>query len=389
VFFYNPPMKIAHHLEQIPPSYIREILSEATAQGVISLAGGLPSPDHFPMALMSEALQSLANTPALFQYGETAGYRPLLDYFCQFYQLNDQQRGIVCTGSQQGLDLIARTFLNLGDSVVVESPSYLGALQVFGIAQAQIKTVSQISTGPDLNQLETLLSQKSIKLFYAVPDFHNPTGICWSLDTRKAVAALCQRHRVILVEDAPYRQLRFSGQALPMVSSFCPELSLVLRSFSKIATPGIRLGLLTGPAQWVESITTVKQAADLHSSQPMQAVLLKLLSHAGFTEHLDSLCALYGARYQQLSQCLQQLGDGYEFGEVQGGMFIWLKVPSGNPMTVAKAAMKNGVAVVPSTVFYAPGIVEEERGESAFRLNFTHANQKQLALAVERLKAIL
>ncbi len=307
--------------------------------------------------------------------------------FTSLYQLNDQQRGIVCTGSQQGLDLIARTFLNVGDSVVVESPSYLGALQVFGIAQARIETVEQTSTGPDLDELETLLRQKPIKLFYTVPDFHNPTGICWSLDTRKAVATLCQRHGVVLVEDAPYRELRFSGEALPMVSSFCPEQSLVLRSFSKVATPGMRLGLLTGPAPWVESIAIVKQAADLHSSQPMQAVLLKLLSHIGFTEHLGSLCALYGARYEQLSQRLQQLGDGYEFCAVQGGMFVWLKVPGGDPMAIAKAALENGVAIVPSTVFYTLGAINEGKAESAFRLNFSHAHHEQLATAVERLKA--
>jgi DNA-binding transcriptional MocR family regulator len=383
-------MKIAKHLEQLPPSYIREILSDATAEGVISLAGGLPSPDHFPMALMSEALQSLATQPALFQYGETAGYPPLLDYCRRAYQLSDLHQGLVCAGSQQGLDLIARTFLNAGDGVVLESPSYLGALQVFGIAQARIETVKQTPSGPDLNQLEAVLSQGGITLFYAVPDFHNPTGICWSLETRRAVAALCQRYGVILVEDAPYRELRFSGEALPMASSFCPEHSLVLRSFSKIATPGMRLGLLTGPNTWLESITLVKQAADLHSTLPMQAVLLSLLSSDGFEKHLRSLCDLYGARYKHLSHCLhQQLGDDCEFDAVEGGMFIWLKVPGGDPMDIAKKALRKGVAVVPSKVFYAPRNIEEGCYESALRLNFSHACHDDLSTAVERLKAVV
>ncbi len=382
-------MNIAAHIQQMKPSYIREILSDATAEGVISLAGGLPAPDHFPMALMTEALQSLAESPALFQYGETAGYSPLLDYFRKTYNLNEQQRGIVCTGSQQGLDLIARTFLNAGDGVAVESPSYLGALQIFGIAQARIETVSQSRAGPDLNRLEAIFSQNSIKLFYAVPDFHNPTGMCWSLETRKSVAELCVRYGVILVEDAPYRELRFSGEALPLVSSFCPEQSLVLRSFSKIATPGMRLGLLTGPSAWVESITVIKQAADLHSALPMQAVLLSLLRSSGFKAHLASLCNLYGARYKHLSECLlQNLGEEYTFDAVQGGMFIWLKVPTGDPMLMAKKALHNGVAIVPSTVFYAPSVVESGRVELAFRLNFSHANNAQLTTAVERLKTI-
>ena len=293
-------MKLAKSLQEIQPSYIREILSAASAPGVISLAGGLPDGDNFPLALMAESLTGLTTQSHLFQYGNTAGYTPLLKHVRQRYQLPSSHDSIVCTGSQQGLDLIARAFINPGDRIVMEAPSYLGAIQVFGLAQAKIESISQVEDGPNLVELEACFAEKDIILFYAVPDFHNPTGVCWSLAVRKKVAQLCQQYNVAFIEDVPYRELRFKGDSLPLVSSFCPDNSLVLRSYSKIATPGIRLGLVTGNADWIGALNTVKQAADLHSSIPMQAVLLDLLQHEGFDQHLSKLRNLYKKRYEAL-----------------------------------------------------------------------------------------
>ncbi len=239
-------MKIAHSLQQIQPPYIREILSAAAAPGVISLAGGLPDSNQFPLALMQDSLAALTEQASLFQYGNTQGYGPLLNYFISHYQLPHNQKPLVCTGSQQALDLIARAFINPGDKIIMEAPSYLGALQVFGLAQADIVSIQQNHDGPNLTQLENHLANEAIKMFYAVPDFHNPTGVCWSLSVRKKVAQLCQQYNVTLIEDIPYRELWFSGENLALVSSFCPDHSLVLRSYSKIATPGIRLGMVSG-----------------------------------------------------------------------------------------------------------------------------------------------
>ncbi len=289
-------MKLAKSLQKIQPSYIREILTAASAPGVISLAGGLPDDATFPLALMAKSLTDLPNRTQLFQYGNTAGYAPLLEYLRERYQLPASHDGIVCTGSQQGLDLIARAFINPGDKIVMEAPSYLGAIQVFGLAQAKIESVSQRMDGPDLHELEACFAAKDITLFYAVPDFHNPTGVCWSLAVRQKVAQLCQQYNVAFIEDVPYRELRFNGVPLPLVSSFCPDNSMVLRSYSKIATPGIRLGLVTGKADWLAALNRVKQAADLHSSIPMQAVLLDLLQHDEFTQHLAKLRHLYHGR---------------------------------------------------------------------------------------------
>jgi len=379
-------MKLAKSLQEIQPSYIREILSAANAPGVISLAGGLPDEATFPLALMAKSLTALPNQAQLFQYGNTAGYAPLLAHFNQYYQLPPSHDSIVCTGSQQGLDLIARSFINPGDSIVMEAPSYLGAIQVFGLAQATIESISQRVDGPDLDELAACFAAKNITLFYAVPDFHNPTGVCWSLKVRKRVAELCKEYNVAFIEDVPYRELRFSGDYLPLVSSFCSDNSMVLRSYSKIATPGIRLGLVTGRKTWITALNKVKQAADLHSSIPMQAVLLDLLQHDGFEQHLVGLRRLYKVRYEVLmAQIALKLPSYCHVNAVEGGMFIWLSLPKCDVDALAKSALEHGVAVVPSSVFYQ----NRTNITPALRLNFTNASIKKLGDAIERLAKII
>lgn len=379
-------MELTQALQQIQPSYIREILMDAQAEGVISLAGGLPDGNTFPIALMDESLISLPQKPALFQYGQTAGYGPLLDYFRSQFQLPEHHESLVCTGSQQALDLIARAFVNPNDKVVMEAPSYLGALQVFGLAQANVISISQQADGPNLVELEACFAEQSPKLFYAVPDFHNPTGVSWSLEVRQKVAQLCQQYDVTLVEDVPYRELRFIGEMLPLVSSFCPESALVLRSYSKIAAPGMRMGVVTGKAEWIAPLVKVKQCADLHSSIPMQAVLLDLLNHQDFPAHLETLRAIYQERYLCLAeQLIAKLPQGCHFNPVEGGMFIWLTLPECDDFALAKAALKNKVAVVPSSVFYKQG----EKVTPALRLNFTNATTEELVVAVDRLVAVI
>ncbi len=379
-------MKTTKSLQAVQPSYIREILSAASAPGIISLAGGLPDDATFPLALMAESLTDLPNRAQLFQYGNTAGYAPLLAHFRDRYQLPPSHDSIVCTGSQQGLDLIARSFVNSGDNIVMEAPSYLGAIQVFGLAQATIESISQRADGPDLDELEACFAAKDITLFYAVPDFHNPTGVCWSLAIRKKVAQLCQQYHVTFIEDVPYRELRYKGEHLPLVSSFCPDNSMVLRSYSKIASPGIRLGLVTGREDWIVSLNKVKQAADLHSSIPMQAVLLDLLQHDEFAQHLAKLRHVYNARYEALTKQIALKLPSYCYANaVDGGMFIWLSLPECDVDALAKSALEQGVAVVPSSVFYH----DRENITPALRLNFTNASIKDLGAAIERLAKVI
>ncbi|NVC61744.1 PLP-dependent aminotransferase family protein [Vibrio sp. 05-20-BW147] len=375
-------MEIARSLQQIQSSYIREILAAASDPSVISLAGGLPDEQTFPIELMKPTLEKLSEMPQVFQYGATAGYTPLLNFLKTYMSLPETHMAMACTGSQQGLDLIARAYINPGDTVVMEAPSYLGAMQVFGLVSANIATVSQTEAGPNLDELEACFKQHSPKMFYAVPDFHNPTGVCWSLETRKQVAKLCIEHKVAFIEDAPYRELRFQGEALPLVSDFCPQDSIVLRSFSKIASPGLRIGIVTGKVSYLEPLIKVKQGADLHSSVPMQALLLGLLEHEKFPEHMEKIRALYQSRYQVLAEALQtQLPENCQLKSVDGGMFVWVTLPECDTFALAKSLLGNGVAVVPSPVFYPAG----QKAQAALRLNFTNATPEQLKEAVTRL----
>ncbi|MBL4829909.1 MAG: PLP-dependent aminotransferase family protein [Aliivibrio sp.] len=372
-------MEIAQSLQQIPSSYIREILAAASSDSVISLAGGLPDQSTFPIKLMESTLARLTSMPEVFQYGSTEGYGPLLAHLNELYQLPDNHKAMVCTGSQQGLDLIARAYMDPGDKIVMEAPSYLGAMQVFGLSQANMLSVSQNDEGPDTIALEQIFKENKIKLFYAVPDFHNPTGVCWSLATRQKVAALCQRYDVALVEDAPYRELRFTGNELPMVSSFCPDHSIVLRSFSKIASPGLRIGVVTGKESYIQPLVKVKQGADLHSSIPMQALLLGLLQHPEFDQHLVGIRNLYQARYQKMmGELTKQLPNNCLLKSVEGGMFIWLSLPDCDTFQLANDLLAQGVAVVPSDVFYA----NRSEVKSALRLNFTNSSLEEIEQAV-------
>ncbi|MGK0375446.1 MAG: DNA-binding transcriptional MocR family regulator [Arenicella sp.] len=379
-------MQISKQLSGIKPSYIREILAATQEPNMLSLAGGLPASELLPVAQLMQAMESLASSPEVFQYGETSGYKPLLNFLSIKHQLPSDNAAMICTGSQQAIDLIARAYLNPGDTVAMEAPSYLGALQVFGLAQANIHSIEQTNHGPDLNQLEAAFASGTIKLFYGVPDFHNPTGVCWSLEVRKAVATLCNRYKVAFIEDVPYRELRFTGTALPLVSSFCQDNAFVMRSFSKVSSPGLRLGMVSAPKEWLSALVKVKQASDLHTGLPMQAVLLSLLQSDDFPIHLEKVRVNYKQRYHALLHALEPLlGVHCEVDQVQGGMFIWLKLLNARAMDVTQALMQKNVAVVPGDVFYN----HVDDIQPALRLNFTHSTLPQIETAVARLSEVL
>lgn len=379
-------MDIAFSVQQIQPSYIREILAAASDDKVISLAGGLPDEQTFPLALIQSTINTLTTTPSAFQYGQTQGYTPLIQYLNAAYHLPKTHGIMITTGSQQGLDLIARSYINPGDRVAMEAPCYLGAMQVFGLSRATIVTVSQEEDGPNINQLQSCFKKHSPKMFYAVPDFHNPTGVCWSLAKRQQVAELCIKYHVTLIEDAPYRELRFHGESLPLVSDFCPDQAIVLRSFSKIASPGLRIGCVSGKQEFLAPLIKVKQGADLHSSVPAQVILLGLLQHAEFQQHLYQVRSLYKARCDTLCQTLEaSLPSECRVVAPQGGMFIWITLPPCDTFALAKTLLEHHVAIVPSPVFY-PADIE---APSAIRLNFTHASHSDLILAAQRIVNVL
>lgn len=379
-------MNPTHAISNIKPSYIRTILKTTSQDNMISFAGGLPSPETFPMEIIGEVMPSMAADRELFQYTETAGYRPLTEDLRQRYNVPDTHDIIITSGSQQGLDICTRTMASAGDTIVTEEPSYLGALQIFSIVGATVRGVKQEHDGPNLAQLEALFQAHDVHFFYAVPDFHNPTGCCWSLEKRQAVAALCRSYQVLLIEDAPYRPIRFRGESLPMVSSFCPDESIALYSFSKIIAPGLRVAAIISPKRLVPALTVLKQATDLHTSVPVQKLLLEILNHPEYEQHTATTKQLYRQRYEAMAAELNTLPHAlYHFEEVEGGMFIWLSIPSCDVAGLAAALLNKGVAVVPGEEFYT----DVPCNRSALRLNFTHSDEEQIKVGMSRLKETL
>lgn len=366
----------------LKPSYIREILHAASSPGVISLAGGLPASDLFPMDLLHEAALAVVADTNTFQYGLTEGEVALRDWISSFHGLAHTECVLITTGSQQALDLIARAYLNPGDKVLVENPCYLGALQIFALAGVECISVDQQEDGPDLDQLASSIHRQQPKVFYAVPDFHNPTGVSWSLQKRRCVASLLNDSGVTFIEDSPYRALRYSGDELPQVCDLLVGDRFRLGSFSKTVAPGLRLGYVCGDNALIRALTLVKQASDLHSTRLTQLMTVKLLQSDQFPCHMANLQHHYKQRRDVLAAALEaQLGHVAHFVLPEGGMFIWLEMPGIDTDALANAALQHKVAVVPASAFLPPGA----KSSAALRLNFSHSMPGLLDEAVKRL----
>lgn len=358
-------------LSNIP--FVEEIFSSINNNNIKHLAGGLPSERSFPIDLINEHATQLLTERSLYQYSSPSGYQPLIDHLFKRYQLNTNQALMISNGAQQGLDLICRTFLQPGYKVAVETPCFPGLIQVLKLVGAEIIEVDPLSWA---SSVQSVFATHCPKLFFAVPDFSNPTGLTWSQEQRAHVAKLCVEHNVVLVEDAPYRELRYSGQPLPLASDYCPDHSIVLRSFSKTVAPGIRLGAIYGPRAMISALSTTKQITDVHSSVPLQSVLLGLLKDPRFPVHLETTVSHYRDKYQIADQVLGRLlSNRFTVNKIEGGMFLWIKVPYCDSLHLARFLLQKHIAVMPSVSFY-PSM---DNVEPAIRINFTRINENDIA----------
>jgi len=380
----------AERIKNLNSSFIRDILAVTQQPDVISFAGGLPDPDLFPASELQVAgermRQRLGN--ALYQYGETAGVIALREQIAE--NLSDDDTGpenlLVTTGSQQGLDLVVRCLVNPGDQVVVEGPTYLGALQVLRANQAQLLSIASDTDGPDLDALENLLKEQPIRCFYAVPDFHNPTGACFSQQRRQRLVALAEAYDFWILEDSPYSALRYRGETLPSLHSLAPQRVVQFGSFSKIVAPALRLGWINGPRPLIKVVEKLKQAADLHSSGYDQQLVLQFLLDGCLQPHLGRVREIYGRRLDAMASALKrELGGALDFNKPQGGMFIWATLKSReSTLELFRAAIAEGVAFVPGEAFYVNG----ER-DNSMRLNFSNSSIDMIETGVARLAGLI
>jgi 2-aminoadipate transaminase len=325
--------------------------------------------------------------PNVLQYSRTEGYLPLRQFISQRYRKNydlniSPDEILITTGSQQALDLIGKVFLDRDDDVAIERPGYLGAIQTFSMYEPNLRPVPLRNDGVDVAALAETFERYQPKLFYAVPNFQNPSGLSYSAATRQAVAELLQAHGVMFVEDNPYGELRFVGEDLAPLWAKAEDHTLLLGSFSKIVSPGLRLGWICAKAEVMDKLVVAKQATDLHSSYLSQRVLFQYLSDNNLEEHIETI----RLGYKQRRDLMIELIDEYfppeiSYTEPEGGMFLWLTLPEGMAaMELFNEAVQFNVAFVPGEAFYIDG-----GGRNTLRLNYSNADEEKIQQGIYRL----
>jgi 2-aminoadipate transaminase len=391
-------LRFAERTKGARRSAIRELLKYTEQPEVISFAGGLPDPATFPLDFLAKVAQEeiLHNAVKSLQYTTTEGKRPLREALVRWLAEEGihttMDRIVITNGSQQGLDLLGRAFLDEGDAVFVSLPTYLGALQAFQAYRPTIVGIPLENDGMDLAFLrrairEARRSGHEPKLIYVVPDFQNPTGITWSKEKRAELLKIAGKEDLLIVEDIPYRWLRYKGEHIPTIASLDEEgRVIVLLTFSKILAAGLRVGALVGPEEVVNMVVTLKQGADLCGPSLTQRLVVRFLTEYDVHAHIARLCQHYKVKLETMLQALSQyMPEEAEWTKPEGGLFVWVKLPEGvDTAKMLERALAHKVAYVPGQPFFADG-----SGQNTMRLSFALATLEELEEGIRRLGAVV
>ncbi len=382
----------------LKPSAIREILKYASMPGVISLSAGNPSQDAFPKAeLASIANDILSNNPfEALQYGVSEGYGPLRQYLKGYlskkYSVGtDADEIIITNGAQQVMELAAKTLCNKGDTVVCEDPSFVGSLNAFRSLGLELAGVPVKEDGMDIDALEKILAAKeTVRLIYTIPNFQNPTGVTMSGANRRRMYDLAKKYGVLIVEDNPYGDLRYSGDDIAPIKSMDDEgLVIYAGSFSKVISPGLRVGYFVAPKAVAAKMVVAKQVEDVHTAQLPQMMCYQFMKNYDYQAHLERLRTLYRAKANLCRELVQTYLAPHRvtFFDTEGGLFLWCILPDGVDMLTfcSRAVKEKGVAVVPGTAFLA----DEDGTSRAFRVNFSTPSDDDLREGIKHLGALL
>jgi 2-aminoadipate transaminase len=395
--------RYAGRTRNLRSSDIREILHLVDQPDMISFAGGLPAPELFPLAECRAACDRLLKeqgTQAL-QYGTTEGYLPLREmlarHMARYGIAVTPANMVVTSGAQQGLDLIGKLLLNPGDTVIVESPTYLGALQAWRAYEARFVGIPMDEDGMRLDLLEEALQKQSPKLLYLLPNFQNPSGITLSELRRQRIVELACRYQVPILEDDPYGQLRFEGDHLTplfvldrercsLPGGEPEEHVLYVGTLSKLLAPGLRIGWIVGAEQVITSLVQMKQGTDLHTGTLAQVLAYEVCKGGFLDRHVRELRQVYATRRDAMLACLEQhMPGGVRWTRPEGGLFLWLTLPPElDARELLKPALEHKVAFVPGASFFATG-----GGQNTLRLNFSHSTPERIALGVQRLARVI
>ncbi|MDI6770494.1 MAG: PLP-dependent aminotransferase family protein [Anaerolineales bacterium] len=393
--------RYANRTQRMGSSIIRELLKWTEQPDIISFAGGLPAPEVFPVKQFKEACNTILDEfgAQALQYSTTEGYRPLREMIARHatrFGIEIIPDNILITsGSQQALDFIGRVFINQGDHIVVESPTYLGALQAWNAYGAQYISVPSDENGMIVDELEKAL-RVGPKFIYVLPNFQNPAGTTLSLERRKQLVELADRYGVPIIEDDPYGQLRYEGEHLPSVVTLDSQYRgdngsytgnvIYLSTFSKILAPGIRLAWVVAPQEVIRKLVMAKQAADLHTATFNQMVAYEVGKHGFLDEHVKFIRATYKERRDVMLDTMEEVfPPGVRWTHPQGGMFLWGILPPGmDAAEVLKIAIQKKVAFVPGGSFHPNG-----GGENTMRINFSFSSPEVIREGITRLGLLL
>lgn len=383
---------VTPHVMKLETSIIREILKLSSQPGVISFAGGLPAPEMFPVEDIKEASIRALDTykDAALQYSLSMGVpefrQAIADYACKRIPKIAAENIIVTSGSQQGLDLIGRAFIDPGDYVVCEAPTYVGALQAFNFYQARYATVGMDEEGMIVDEVEDAIAKYNPKFIYCVPNFQNPSGITMSLARREQLVAVANEYNIPIIDDNPYGDLRFAGDPVPSLCALGGDMVISLSTFSKIVSPGLRIAWIVARPDMMPVFEKVKQCGDLHTSTFGQVILLEYLRTGKLDGHIEKIRQTYGARRDLMIKSIEEyFPPEVEFTRPEGGLFLWLTLPGDMS---AKALLPEAIAKKVAYVYGSP-FFPNGGGENTMRLNFSNANEEQIVEGIKRLGTVI
>jgi len=367
-------------------SAIREILKVVAQPGMVSLAGGIPAPESFPLEIMQELTQRVMETygPAAFQYDRTEGFIPLCEALVGHLAAKGIQATadeiIIASGSQGVLDAIGKLVISKGDPVAVEAPTYLGAIQAFNPYEPEYVNLETDEQGLIPASLEWVLRSTPVKLIYLVPTFQNPTGRTIPLERRVEIARLIQQYNVLLVEDDPYSDLRYRGEPVPSIKSLAPEHVVYSSTLSKTFAPGLRIGFCVAPPVIRRWLVLVKQGVDLHTSTFNQALAAEYISGGYLQQHLPKILGIYRPRQEAMLAAMDRyLPAGFDWSHPEGGMFLWAEGPEGlDAAEFNERCIACHVAFVPGKYFFT----EPGAGLATMRFNYTMIDEPAIDAAV-------
>lgn len=382
--------RFSDRAEQLQSSAIREILKITMRPEIISFAGGLPSPLTFPVERMQAAYEAVLTREGktALQYGPSDGYAPLRAWIAESLSTDGvrilPEQVLMLSGSQQGLDLLGKVLIDEGDRVLVETPSYLGALQAFSVYRPRFVSVATDDDGLIPSHLAEV--GQGARLLYSLPNFQNPTGRSMTLERRVALVETCARLGVPLIEDDPYGALSYNGEPLPKLLTMNPGGVIYMGSFSKVLTPGIRLGYVVAPVPLIRKLEQAKQATDLHTAQITQMVVHEVVKDGFLKDHIPTIRKLYAAQCQVMLDALAEFFPaGTSWTRPQGGMFIWVRLPEHiDSMGLLEEAVAQNVAFVPGAPFYA-----NDPASNTLRLSFVTVPPEKIREGVATLGRLI